>query len=72
MCVRESQTERSLPVPSFGVAAEQWRKADSSTLAQGAAIVMNAAGEGPGYHMLQGESGVIPVPPHGVVGKPES
>jgi len=29
----------------------------------------NAAGAGPGYHMLQGESGVIPVPPHGVVGK---
>ena len=37
MCVRESQTERSLPVPSFGVAAEQWRKAElcRSTLVQG-------------------------------------
>ena len=33
------------------------------------ALMMNAAGEGPGYLMLQGESGVIPVPPHGVAGK---
>jgi len=31
--------------------------------------VLNAAGAGPGYHMLQGEAGVIPVPPPGVVGK---
>ena len=29
----------------------------------------DAAGAGPGYLMLQGESGVIPVPPPGVVGK---
>ena len=28
--------------------------------------MMNTAGAGPGYLMLQGEYGVIPVPPHGV------
>ena len=33
------------------------------------ALMMNAAGAGPGYLMPQGESGVIPVPPHGVAGK---
>ena len=53
------------------MAAERWTEDGRRALrADAGALMVNAAGAGPGYHMLQGESGVIPVPPQGVVGKP--
>jgi len=57
--------------PNHRPGGTSWRRVARrrALRADAGALVMNAAGEGPGYLTPQGESGVIPVPPPGVVGK---